>query len=576
MPRKRSQPSSKIKTAVGGSVRPKDGTRTQPKKSSPSSLTVAVLAAIIAVGAALIYAARIQLTADVSRREAIKDAMKYAWGEYEKYALGDDNYHPISKHGSNLTSAGGIGYTMVDALDSLMIMGLDDEVARVRDWIQKDLSFDRDASFNTFEVTIRVLGGLLSAYYISSIVPSSSSAGEFDDLYLQKAVDLGDRLLGAFKSPINLPYPSINLATYEGIPDKDNGILVSTAEIATLQVELKYLSHLTGDDKYWHAAEHVMKVIKNSSEQLESGLVSVFLRSDNGQFIPSDIRLGSRGDSYYEYLLPRKQYVFNSISQSEPVYRQMYDKAVESMNKYLITQSPTDKIMHTTEIIPQRGGRDGRSLTWRQIPKQDHLVCFIGGLFLLGATEGKGPVPPDVMSFSESELRDWKNGVGMIKGCMETHQTLTGLSPEIAHFRTDNDPKVVQNDAAPRDWYIKGAGSHDSYDARYMLRPETVESLFIAHRLTGHPKYREWGWEIFQAIEKHAKLPEGGYATVLNVDRLPVKHDDRMETFFLSETLKYLYLLFDDHERFSPRDVVFNTEAHIFPKFDSTIETGFD
>ena len=70
----------------------------------------------------------------------------------EKYAFGHDTYHPMSKHGTNITSAGGIGYTIVDAIDTLMIMGFDDEVARARDWIRDHLSFDRNATYNTFEV----------------------------------------------------------------------------------------------------------------------------------------------------------------------------------------------------------------------------------------------------------------------------------------------------------------------------------------------------------------------------------------------------------------------------------------
>jgi hypothetical protein len=88
-----------------------------------------------------------------------------------------------------------------------------------------------------------------------------------------------------------------------------------------------------------------------------------------------------------------------------------------------------------------------------------------------------------------------------------------------------------------------------SYDARYILRyvrsvwsllanilprPETVESLFLAHRLTGNPKYRRWGWNIFQSIEKHCKVPTGGYASVLNVDKIPVRWDDKQETFLLA------------------------------------------
>ncbi len=70
----------------------------------------------------------------------------------EKYAFGDDTYHPISKHGTNITSVGGIGYTIVDAIDTLMIMGFDDEVARARDWIRDHLTFDLNATYNTFEV----------------------------------------------------------------------------------------------------------------------------------------------------------------------------------------------------------------------------------------------------------------------------------------------------------------------------------------------------------------------------------------------------------------------------------------
>ena len=64
-------------------------------------------------------------------------------------------------------------------------------------------------------------------------------------------------------------------------------------------------------------------------------------------------------------------------------------------------------------------------------------------------------------------------------------------------------------------------------------RPETVESLFLAYRLTGNSIYREWGWQIFQSIEKHCKIETGGYASVLNVDEVPVRREDKMETFML-------------------------------------------
>ncbi|KAF9440709.1 glycoside hydrolase family 47 protein [Macrolepiota fuliginosa MF-IS2] len=83
--------------------------------------------------------------------------------------------------------------------------------------------------------------------------------------------------------------------------------------------------------------------------------------------------------------------------------------------------------------------------------------------------------------------------------------------------------------------------------------PETVESLFIAYRLTGDERYRDHGWNIFQAIEKHCRVDTGRYTTIINVDEIPTRKEDKMETFFLSETLKYLYLLFSD-DRVLPLD----------------------
>ena len=123
----------------------------------------------------------------------------------------------------------------------------------------------------------------------------------------------------------------------------------------------------------------------------------------------------------------------------------------------------------------------------------------------------------------------------------------TGLSPDFVQFKPDEDFTI---------------GS-----SRYLLRPETVESLFILYQLIGDPVYREWGWEIFQAIEKYCKTPFG-YGSVRDVSQKTESSpspNNRMESFFLAETLKYLYLLFDPE---TPIDVlnkhVFNTEAHPF------------
>ena len=97
-------------------------------------------------------------------------------------------------------------------------------------------------------------------------------------------------------------------------------------------------------------------------------------------------------------------------------------------------------------------------------------------------------------------------------------------------------------------------------------RPETVESLFVLYRVTRDPVYREWGWEILQAFKRHSKVETGGYATLSNVNSPHPGKENKMETFFLAETLKYLFLLFTDDEDILPLDKwVFNTEAHPLP-----------
>jgi len=200
---------------------------------------------------------------------------------------------------------------------------------------------------------------------------------------------------------------------------------------------------------------------------------------------------------------------------------------------------------------------------------------------MLGAvssTAGPVSVPPRADELPEHAKRDWQTGVELVETCMKTHDTQTGLSPEIVHFRTPNDDlEGIAMSAMPSDWYIKGArpGAPASYDARYILRPETVESLFIAYRLTKDNRYRDYGWGIFQAIEKHCRIETGGYATILNVDDIPVQHEDKMETFLMSETLKYLYLLFSDASVLPLNEYVFNTEAHPLPVFHPDIPTGF-
>lgn len=192
-------------------------------------------------------------------------------------------------------SPDGLGWIIVDSLDTLMIMNLTSQLSESRKWISRKLSYEQDQDVNTFETTIRMLGGLLSAHYLASQLPDASSRRDY--VYLSKAIDLADRLLGAYESQSGIPYASVNLRTKEGIPSHTDGGASSTAEASTLQLEMKYLAHLTGKEVYWRKAEKVMQVLDDNG--MEDGLLPIYVDAETGKFTSQEIRLGSRGDSYY-------------------------------------------------------------------------------------------------------------------------------------------------------------------------------------------------------------------------------------------------------------------------------------
>jgi mannosyl-oligosaccharide alpha-1,2-mannosidase len=122
-----------------------------------------------------------------------------------------------------------------------------------------------------------------------------------------------------------------------------------------------------------------------------------------------------------------------------------------------------------------------------------------------------------------------------------------GLAPEIAHFVTKAGPSFGEH-LHMGDMVVK------ANDAHHLQRPETVESLFVLYRLTKNETYREWGWKIFERWQAHCKVSSGGYASLDSVLTTAPRQRDKMESFFLAETLKYLFLLFSDDPSLVPLD----------------------
>ncbi|KAM6902437.1 endoplasmic reticulum mannosyl-oligosaccharide 1,2-alpha-mannosidase [Xenentodon cancila] len=454
-------------------------------------------------------------TGTTDRLEAVRDAFRHAWKGYKDYAWGHDELKPISKSFSEWF---GLGLTLIDSLDTMWIMGLKEEFAEARSWVEKELSFNKNVDVNLFETTIRVLGGLLSTYHLTG-----------DQLFLDKAKDLGSRLMPAFKTPSKIPFSDVNIGKGTAHPPRWTSDS-TLAEVTSIQLEFRELSHLTQEPQYQDAANEVMKLVHELPGKHE-GLVPMFINTNSGQFTHKGIfTLGARADSYYEYLL--KQWIQGG--KAEDTLLEDYLQAIEGVKKHLVRQTGPGRLTFVGELDHNRFN-----------PKMDHLVCFLPGTLALGAHNG---LPGDHMDL----------GVQLMETCHQMYKQMeTGLSPEIAHFN------LQASDG--HDVVVKPADRHN------LLRPETVESLFYMYRFTKDTKYRDWGWEILQNFNKYTKVPGGGYTSINNVcDPANLGPRDKMESFFLGETLKYFYLLFsDDMDLLSLDKYVFNTEAHPLPIWPS-------
>lgn len=443
------------------------------------------------------------------RREKVKEGMKHAWTGYKTYAWGRDEVLPISKRGQD--NWGGMGVTLVDSLDTLWVMGMMDEFEEAKEWVKSGLTFTHADTVSVFETTIRELGGLLSAYDLSG-----------DKVFLNKAIELGDLLLPAFDTATGIPTAQVSFKNHAGMSGWAGNTAI-LSELGTLQVEFRYLAHHTKNKKYEQKAMRPLQLMKRRNPW--NGLFPIKVDIQSGEFADSQITFGALGDSFYEYLLK----VWIQGGKKEAWLREMYDKAMDGvMSKLLMASNPSG-----LAFLSDWNGNSN-------VRKMDHLVCFMPGALALGAhTDPKGKDSPRAK-------RDMAVAKALMYTCYEMYErTRSGIAAEFVEFPASGGSQDFVVSSAPF----------------YILRPETAESLFILGQLTGDPVYRDWAWEIYQSIDKHCRTPVA-YGALRQVNDPSAGVDDRMESFFLAETMKYLYLAQDPDNTIDLDKYVINTEAH--------------
>jgi len=447
------------------------------------------------------------------KRDKVKAMMQHAWDGYEKYAWGKNEVRPVSLrgHSASIFGSSSMGASIVDALDTLYIMGMTEEYQRARQWVEENLDVNKmSGDISVFETNIRYVGGLLSIYALTG-----------DDLFREKALHVAEKLTPAFKTPTGIPYALVNMRTGTaknyGWASGGSSIL---SEFGTLHMEFAYLSDITGEPLFKNLVERVRTVIQESSKP--NTLYPNYLNPKTGKWGQQHTSMGALGDSFYEYLL--KEWLRSG--KTDMVSKQMFDQAAIDVENELVKTSASG----LTYFAEKKYGRLEH--------KMDHLACFAGGMYGLAAHEEK----------DENSGRWMEIAKGITNTCHESYdRTDTKLGPEAFRFTDAVEARALK--------------ANERY---YILRPETFESYFIMWRLTHDQKYRDWGWEAVQALEKQCKGP-GGYSGIKNVYQADPVKDDVQQSFFLAETLKYLYLLFSDDELISLDQWVFNTEAHPLP-----------
>lgn len=369
-------------------------------------------------------------------------------------------------------------------------MGMKDEFWEARDWVRDHLSHDKVGDVSGFETTIRSLGGLLSAYDLSG-----------DKVFLDKADDLGAKLFKAYNTPSGLPKGSVNLENGIAHNSAWNSNAYVLAEVGTQQIEYRYLSKATGKRDYAQKSEKVFDILDKITP--EDGLLFEKLKDagkGKASFVSQKTSFGAMGDSTYEYMIK----LWIQGGRKEEKYRKMWDKAMGGLHAQLLRKSSPNGLTYIADRI--RGELEH---------KMDHLVCFMGGSLALGAYTDPSGID------SSRAKRDLKTAKALTYTCYQMYaRTKTGISPEFVKFSVGDDFEVPYS--APY----------------YILRPEAVEAFYYLSVLTGDPIYREWGWEVFQSIEKYCKT-EYGYGSLSDVNNPSTEPEDKMESFFLAETLKY-------------------------------------
>jgi hypothetical protein len=452
----------------------------------------------------------------------------HGWNAYYEHAFPADELQPLTCDGLSRDFGdptnigrndvlGNYSLTLIDSLDMFAILGDQPAFEHYVDVVRDAVSFNVSSTVQVFETTIRGMGGLLSAHLYAAVPKLGSAIRDYDGHLLALAYDLGQRLLPAFDTPNGIPAPRVNLQT--GLMLNDDQIQqiteTCTSGAGSLLLEFGLLSRLTGDDRFENVARKAFFALYMRRSDLD--LVAMSIDSQSAAWQAPLTGNGASIDSFYEYAL--KYAILFNDSDFMAVFNNLYHALkAHSFNGWAFRNIHYDRAHLLTSWI-------------------DSLASFFTSLMVLA-----GDIESAVHNHL-TYLKIWLSYAGL---------------PERWNFVLRNRKYPVDaNESVVLEWYP--------------LRPEFIESNWYLYQATRDPLFLEIGVLTMEDLQKYNRVPCGFAGTQ---DVRTGELSNRMESFFLSETVKYLYLLFDKEHMLNRAfsNYVFSTEAHPLWYDDEIIE----
>jgi mannosidase alpha-like ER degradation enhancer 2 len=366
----------------------------------------------------------------------VRSEFLHAWTGYKKYAWKHDDLKPLSKSHHDWYSEP-LLMTPVDSLDTMILMGYKAEAAATKNFIIENLSFDKDIPVQNFEITIRLLGGLLSSYQLTG-----------DKRLLNLAEDLGNRLLPVFESPTGIPYRYVNLRT-----GKVHGEKTNPAESGTLLIEFGTLAKLTRRPIFYDKAKRAL--VETYKRRSPIGLVGTWINVETGKWTDTDSHISGAIDSYYEYLL-KCWLLFD-----DPDCRRMWVESIAAINKYLAdeVERSVNSLGHRLIIRGLWYGHADMTTGKRTTTVYGALDAFFPAVLALGSDLDRAK------RLQESSFRMWQ--LHGIEPEELDYKKMVVVSPGY-HLR----PEIVEST-----YYLH----HYTKDPAYLRMGETLWKDFVKH-----------------------------------------------------------------------------------------------